>query len=297
MEQLWAPWRLEFVKSASGHDPLECVFCAAPQLEDDQAALILHRGATCFVILNLYPYTNGHLLIAPYRHLATPGALDAEERAELWELFDRCLDVLDRTLHPHGANAGVNLGRSAGAGIEGHLHLHVVPPLERRHQLHAGARRYPRDGAAPRRQLAAPAGRMATLCTMTLDPSIFKAYDIRGIVPDQFDPDGAYRVARAYVEVFRAKRIAIGHDMRLSSPALAEAAIRGALDGGVDGLDVYRILVPAAAARARKGVLVEVGAGQAPAVAAMMTAAGLSEVRIWKDLSGTERVVGGRRPA
>ena len=69
---------------------------------------------------------------------------------------------------------------------------------------------------------------------MTLDPSIFKAYDIRGIVPDQFDPDGAYRVARAYVEVFRAKRIAIGHDMRLSSPALAEAAIRGALDGGAD---------------------------------------------------------------
>jgi ATP adenylyltransferase len=79
------------------------------------------------VILNLYPYTNGHLLIAPYRHLATPGALDAEERAELWELFDRCLDVLDRTLHPHGANAGLNLGRTAGAGIEGHLHLHVVP--------------------------------------------------------------------------------------------------------------------------------------------------------------------------
>jgi len=69
---------------------------------------------------------------------------------------------------------------------------------------------------------------------MTLDPSIFKAYDIRGIVPEQFDPDGAYRVARAYVEVFRAKRIAIGHDMRLSSPALAEAAIRGALDGGAD---------------------------------------------------------------
>jgi ATP adenylyltransferase len=127
MERLWAPWRLEFVKSASGHDPLECVFCAAPQREDDQAALILHRGATCFVILNLYPYTNGHLLIAPYRHLATPGALDAEERAELWELFDRCLDVLDRTLHPHGANAGMNLGRTAGAGIEGHLHLHVVP--------------------------------------------------------------------------------------------------------------------------------------------------------------------------
>ena len=75
---------------------------------------------------------------------------------------------------------------------------------------------------------------MGTLSDMTLDASIFKAYDVRGIVPDQFDPDGAYRIARAYVEVFRSKRIAIGHDMRLSSPALAEAAIRGATDGGAD---------------------------------------------------------------
>ena len=75
---------------------------------------------------------------------------------------------------------------------------------------------------------------MGTLYAMTLDASIFKAYDVRGIVPDQLDPDGAYRIARAYVEVFRAKRIAIGHDMRLSSPALAEAAIRGATDGGAD---------------------------------------------------------------
>lgn len=75
---------------------------------------------------------------------------------------------------------------------------------------------------------------MGTLWGMTLDPAIFKAYDVRGIVPDQFDPEGAYRIARAYVEAFRAKRIAIGHDMRLSSPALAEAAVRGALDGGAD---------------------------------------------------------------
>lgn len=127
MKRLWAPWRLEFVKAASGEDPLACVFCAAPAGADDRASLILHRGKTCFVILNLYPYTNGHLLIAPYRHLATPGELDADERAELWDLLDRCLDTLDRTLHPHGANAGLNLGRSAGAGIEGHLHLHVVP--------------------------------------------------------------------------------------------------------------------------------------------------------------------------
>jgi ATP adenylyltransferase len=127
MERLWAPWRLEFVRAASGHDPLECVFCRAPQADNDRATLILHRGPTCFVILNRYPYSNGHLLIAPYRHVPTPGDLDHDERAELWELLDRALGVLDRTLQPHGSNAGLNLGRSAGAGIEGHLHLHVVP--------------------------------------------------------------------------------------------------------------------------------------------------------------------------
>lgn len=127
MERLWAPWRLEFVKAASGHDPLECVFCAAPARGDDRAALIVHRGERCFALLNLYPYTNGHLLIAPYRHLAQPGELDVDERAELWDLLDRGLRTLDATLRPHGANAGLNLGRAAGAGIEGHLHLHVVP--------------------------------------------------------------------------------------------------------------------------------------------------------------------------
>ena len=127
MDRLWAPWRLEFVKRASGHDPLECVFCAAPAQALDQEALILHRGATCFVILNLYPYTNGHLMITPYRHIALPGEMTSEERTELWDLLDQSLDALDRTLQPHGANAGMNLGRVAGAGIEGHLHLHVVP--------------------------------------------------------------------------------------------------------------------------------------------------------------------------
>lgn len=103
------------------------MFCAAPALDDDRQALILHRGATCFVLLNLYPYTNGHLMIAPYRHVAAPGDLTGDERAELWELLDHALAALDRTLKPHGANSGMNLGRVAGAGIEGHLHLHVVP--------------------------------------------------------------------------------------------------------------------------------------------------------------------------
>jgi ATP adenylyltransferase len=126
MERLWAPWRLQYVKSASDADEMECVFCAK-QGADDHDALVVHRGERCFAMLNLYPYTNGHLMVAPYRHLAKPGDLDADERAELWELFARSLDVLDATLKPHGANAGLNLGRPAGAGVEGHLHLHVVP--------------------------------------------------------------------------------------------------------------------------------------------------------------------------
>jgi ATP adenylyltransferase len=127
MERLWAPWRLEFVKAASGGDPLACVFCEAPAAGDDEASLIVHRGRTCLVLLNLYPYANGHLLITPYRHVAAPGELTAEERAELWELLDDALGALDRSLRPHGCNVGLNLGRAAGAGIEGHLHLHVVP--------------------------------------------------------------------------------------------------------------------------------------------------------------------------
>jgi ATP adenylyltransferase len=126
MERLWAPWRLQYVASASGENAGECVFCAK-QAGDERAMLIVHRGARCFVMLNLYPYANGHLMVAPYRHVATPGELDAEERAELWELLDHSLRALDATLKPHGANAGLNLGRSAGAGVEGHLHLHVVP--------------------------------------------------------------------------------------------------------------------------------------------------------------------------
>jgi ATP adenylyltransferase len=124
-ERLWAPWRLEYVASAS--EVAGCIFCEKPELGDDDEALIVHRGTHAYVLLNLYPYTSGHLMVAPYRHLAEPGDLDADERAELWELFDRSLAALRDVMSPHGFNAGINLGRVAGAGVEGHLHLHVVP--------------------------------------------------------------------------------------------------------------------------------------------------------------------------
>jgi ATP adenylyltransferase len=123
-EQLWAPWRLEYVQG--GADAGGCVFCDGAAGED-AAGLVVHRGERAYVLMNLYPYSNGHVMVAPYRHLAGPGDLDADERAEMWSLLDRCVLALTAAMSPHGFNAGINLGRVAGAGVEGHLHLHVVP--------------------------------------------------------------------------------------------------------------------------------------------------------------------------
>ena len=95
--------------------------------QDDETALIVHRGEACFVLLNRYPYASGHVMVAPVRHVAAPGELDGPERSELWELLDRSLATLAAAFAPHGHNVGLNLGRAAGAGIEDHLHLHVVP--------------------------------------------------------------------------------------------------------------------------------------------------------------------------
>ncbi|MDX6547618.1 MAG: adenylyltransferase [Gaiellales bacterium] len=123
-ERLWAPWRLEYVASAG--DQSGCIFCDKPGLSDDEA-LIVHRGERAFVLLNLYPYAGGHVMVAPYRHLALPGELDEDERAEMWHLLDHSVAALTTAFAPQGFNCGMNLGRAAGAGIEGHLHLHVVP--------------------------------------------------------------------------------------------------------------------------------------------------------------------------
>ncbi len=124
-EQLWAPWRLEYVQPRG--DAGGCVFCAKAAAGGDAAALIVHRGAHAYVLMNLYPYSNGHVMVAPYRHVATPGDLNEAERAELWALLISSVRALTAAMSPHGFNAGLNLGRVAGAGVEGHLHLHVVP--------------------------------------------------------------------------------------------------------------------------------------------------------------------------
>jgi ATP adenylyltransferase len=125
--RIWAPWRLAYVKDASKDSEDDCVFCTAPAEHDDRKNLIVHRSERCFVILNKFPYTNGHLMVAPYRHLATLPELDAETVAEMMALAQRAIVVLDEAYGPNGYNAGLNQGRIAGAGFADHIHLHVVP--------------------------------------------------------------------------------------------------------------------------------------------------------------------------
>jgi ATP adenylyltransferase len=126
-QRIWAPWRLDYVKDASKDSAEECIFCAALEAGDDEASLIVHRGERAFVILNKFPYTNGHLMVAPYEHVAALPEVDAETVAELMALTQRAMKTLEERYAPHGYNVGFNQGRVAGAGVEHHIHLHVVP--------------------------------------------------------------------------------------------------------------------------------------------------------------------------
>jgi ATP adenylyltransferase len=126
MDHLWSPWRLQYV--TAGHAPPGCVFCTADTGTDPaQAALVVHRGATCFVILNLFPYNNGHLMVVPGRHIATLAEATTDELHELMHLTQRAEIVLRTAYQPHGINVGINIGRAAGAGLAEHLHIHLVP--------------------------------------------------------------------------------------------------------------------------------------------------------------------------
>jgi ATP adenylyltransferase len=125
--RIWAPWRLAYVKDASKDIEEECIFCAKPAAGDDEASLIVHRGEHCFVILNLFPYTNGHLMVAPYDHVGRLQELAPEALAEMMALAQRAMSRLEEVYEPHGYNVGFNQGRVAGAGVEHHIHLHVVP--------------------------------------------------------------------------------------------------------------------------------------------------------------------------
>lgn len=126
MKVLWAPWRIEYIakEKKSG-----CVFCDACAGGDDGKNLILFRGNSCFIILNRYPYTNGHLMVVPYKHTNELNHLSTEEKAELLDLTIKCKNILE-IMKPNGFNIGMNLGKVAGAGIDDHLHFHVVPRWE-----------------------------------------------------------------------------------------------------------------------------------------------------------------------
>ena len=125
--RIWAPWRLAYVKDASKDVEQDCIFCAKPGEEDDETNLIVHRGERCFVILNLVPYTNGHLMVAPFDHIGAIQELPAETTAEMMALSQRAISILEDKYAPHGFNVGFNQGRVAGAGVEHHIHMHVVP--------------------------------------------------------------------------------------------------------------------------------------------------------------------------
>ena len=122
MKTGWAPWRMEYIK---GKKPRGCVFCRCPRSKKNH--YLLFRGRWNFVILNRYPYNNGHLMVIPYRHLSEVEKLTEPESAEMFQLMKKSVRALRRAMKPEGFNVGMNLGKSAGAGIAGHLHLHIVP--------------------------------------------------------------------------------------------------------------------------------------------------------------------------
>ncbi|MDP8958350.1 MAG: HIT domain-containing protein [Actinomycetota bacterium] len=125
MDTLWAGWRSAYVADTEAGEE-GCLFCRLPDRPDEEV-FILERADHCFSVLNVFPYTTGHLMVAPYRHLAMPGELSPQESAELWRLVVGAQQACLQALRPQGFNLGANLGRQAGAGIPDHFHFHVVP--------------------------------------------------------------------------------------------------------------------------------------------------------------------------
>lgn len=130
MKKLWAPWRMTYIREAlNEEEACKCVLCEIGKAsgEKDEENLVLARSEKVFVVLNRFPYCNGHLMVTPYKHTCSFDELDDDTVVELWRYTQRSIDTLRRAANPDGFNVGTNLGRVAGAGIENHLHLHVVP--------------------------------------------------------------------------------------------------------------------------------------------------------------------------
>ncbi|MET1129239.1 MAG: HIT domain-containing protein [Thermoproteota archaeon] len=128
---LFAPWRYKYVTSAASKNSKNrsCVFCEAPE-KDEEEALVLYKGKHAYIIMNLYPYNTGHVMIVPYRHVPSIEDLNEEELLEISMLLKAVIIGAKKALKPHGFNVGVNIGKAAGAGIEDHVHVHVVPRWE-----------------------------------------------------------------------------------------------------------------------------------------------------------------------
>ena len=126
MDYLWTPWRYRYMAEAAGQQT-GCIFCSALEKKDDAETLIVFRGKKNFILLNRYPYTSGHVMIVPYAHIPDLKDCDAETLAEMMLLAQRAEGALAAAYKPDGFNLGMNLGRAAGAGVIGHVHLHVLP--------------------------------------------------------------------------------------------------------------------------------------------------------------------------
>ena len=124
MKKLWAPWRIEYIRSPKEDG---CIFCDKPAGDNDREDLILYRGEKVFILMNLYPYNNAHLMIAPYIHVDNTEELDADTYKEIMVLADQSMAILKETMDAQGFNFGANIGAVAGAGIEEHIHFHIVP--------------------------------------------------------------------------------------------------------------------------------------------------------------------------
>ena len=125
MDRMWAPWRIGYILSNKKEDG--CVFCNAYNAIDDKEKLVIYRSTHSFVIMNLFPYNAGHIMIVPNRHINSPVLLNQDEQLDMFNMVNKSLEVLKAVLKPDGFNLGMNLNRTAGAGIEDHIHIHVVP--------------------------------------------------------------------------------------------------------------------------------------------------------------------------
>ncbi len=125
MDYLWTPWRYRYIANAGKDD--RCIFCDAVAAKDDEKSLIVFHGLKNFIILNAFPYTSGHVMVVPYAHVGDLSAAEPATLAEMMVLSQKVKTALEKTYRPEGFNLGMNLGRAAGAGVTGHIHLHVLP--------------------------------------------------------------------------------------------------------------------------------------------------------------------------